>query len=117
MSLKEEAQLHMPEAVNVEGLITKQERINSPSKFAIYCNSTELSISPWDIRFTLMEALGLTGDTVAVVIHGSVAMSPAHAKVFMEALAQSVKSYEEKFGEIDVSKIKEALSPAPPSLP
>jgi hypothetical protein len=34
-------------------------------------------------------------------------MSPFHAKAMLEALQQTIRTYEEKFGEIDITKIQE----------
>jgi len=42
--------------------------------------------------------------------HGTVVMAPAHAKAFLEALQTTVAIYEEKFGEIDLARIKEVTS-------
>lgn len=88
----------------------KQKVIDSPSKFSVYSNSTEFGLSPWDVRMIIKEMTGPPVDNEAVIIHhGTIVMSPAHAKVFLGALQRTMTMYEEKFGEIDVSKIKETL--------
>jgi|GEM_PF-946813 hypothetical protein len=40
--------------------------------------------------------------------HGTVVMSPTHAKAFLEAFQSTIKQFEEKFGEIDLGRIREA---------
>jgi hypothetical protein len=90
--------------------LKQQERIDSPSKFTIYSNSVELGISPWDVRMVLMEILGQSENVVQSRVHGTVTMAPAHAKMFMEALKTTIQKYEDAYGEIDVSKIKEAIT-------
>jgi hypothetical protein len=42
------------------------------------------------------------------MVHGSVVMTPAHAKAFLTGLKQTIDVYEEKFGEIDVQRILDA---------
>jgi hypothetical protein len=76
-----------------------------------------MGISPWDVRMTLMELLGQKDNRIQVEVHGTVVMSPAHAKMFFEALKKTIQNYEEQYGEIDVSKIRAALTSLSPSLP
>jgi hypothetical protein len=40
----------------------------------------------------------------------TVLMSPAHAKAVCEALANTLRLYEEKFGEIDLERIRGAAA-------
>lgn len=91
----------------------RQERMDSPTRFSIYCNSVELGISPWDIRMALMEILGQREDVVQARGHGTVTMSPAHVRIFLEAVKTTIQRYEDQSGEIDVSRIKELLTSTP----
>ena len=86
-----------------------QHRIDSPSKFSIYCNSTEIGLSPWDVRIKLMEGLGGEAGVLEVMVHGTVVMSPLHAKAFLEALQRTIHIYEDNFGPIDISRVNEQL--------
>jgi hypothetical protein len=97
--------------------ISTPKFIDSDSPFLIYCNMTEMSVSPWDVRIKLLESFDNDGIIPVVKKHGVMVMSPAHAKAMLEALEQTVRIYEEKFGEIDLTKIKEAIKAASPSLP
>jgi|SRR5271157_1750012 len=90
----------------------KPKFIDSDSSFLIYCNTTEMSISPWDVRIKLMEAFDNEGSVLIVKKHGIMVMSPVHAKAMLEALEKTVHMYEEKFGEIDMSKVNEAIKSA-----
>jgi hypothetical protein len=91
--------------------------IDSDSRFLIYCNMTEMSVSPWDVRIKLMESFDNEGNVPIVKRHGVMLMSPVHAKAMLEALEQTVRVYEEKFGEIDLAKVKNVIKTASPSLP
>jgi len=81
------------------------QRIDSPTKFSVYCNSTEVLLSPWDMRINVMENIPPKEGQAQLMVHGSVVMSPVHAKALLQALAQTITLYEEKFGELDVQKI------------
>lgn len=81
------------------------ERIDSPAKFSVYCSATEIFLSGWDVRINLMENIPPMGGRPAALVHGSVVMSPVHAKAFAQALSKAMAQYEEKFGEIDVQKV------------
>ncbi len=84
----------------------------------IYCNSTEMSATPWDIRIKLMEMYDADGTTPLVRKHGVLITSPMHAKAMLEALRITVQKYEEAFGVIDLEKIQTAIKTATsPSLP
>jgi hypothetical protein len=84
------------------------DRIDSPTKFSVYSNTTEVMLGAWDIRVNFMENIPPKDGKVAVMVHGSIVMSPAHAKAFLAGLKQTIDLYEDKFGEIDLQKILEA---------
>ena len=81
-----------------------------PEGPSIYANSTEMGISAWDVRIKLGEIVGLGEEpnSIAAKHIATVLMAPAHAKAFYEALGGTLKLYEEKFGEIDLERIRGA---------
>jgi hypothetical protein len=84
------------------------EWVGNETAFSIYINNTEMGLSAWDVRVKLGEILGQKdGGNLIVRNHGMIVMAPAHAKAFLEALQTTVSLYEEKFGEIDLARIKE----------
>jgi hypothetical protein len=84
------------------------ERIDSPEKFSVYCSATEIFLSGWDVRINLMENIPPMGGRPTALVHGSVVMSPVHAKAFQQALKKAIDQYEEKFGELDVQRVLDA---------
>jgi len=81
------------------------QRIDSPAKFAVYCSATEILLSGWDVRINLMESVPPVAGQATILVHGSVVMSPIHAKALAQGLATAVSQYEEKFGELDLKKV------------
>ncbi|MBZ5548628.1 MAG: DUF3467 domain-containing protein [Acidobacteriia bacterium] len=92
----------MPESKDVSKTLNI---VDSDKPFLIYCNSTTMGMTPWDIRIKFMEVFDVEGNNVLAKNHGTVVMSPGHAKAALEALQSTVKQYEEKFGEIDLTRI------------
>lgn len=85
--------------------VTAPERIDSPEKFSVYSSATEIFLSGWDVRINLLENIPPMEGRPIALVHGSVVMSPVHAKAFAQALSKAMAQYEERFGEIDVQKI------------
>lgn len=77
--------------------------------FSIYCNQIEFGYSPWDIRLVIKEMTDVVEEKPVIKKHGTIVMSPAHAKAAVEALQRAISIYEAKFGEIDLSKINETV--------
>lgn len=73
--------------------------------FSIYTNAMQTGFTAYDVRLKIMEVGEQPGQ---YRVHGIVTMTPAHAKILSEVLQGTIRNYEERFGEIDVSKIKEA---------
>ena len=70
------------------------------------------------MRLNLMENIPpIEGGQSTLLIHGSIVMSPIHAKALAQALVAAVAQYEEKFGALDLQKVLDfqnaALNPAP----
>jgi hypothetical protein len=79
---------------------------------SLYVNSVEMGASAWDVRVKLGEAFGQYADGRPIVKHlATLVMSPAHAKAMMEALQITVKTWEDKFGEIDLPRLKQGIGP------
>ncbi len=89
-------------------------RTDSPSKFSVYSNATEIGLSPWDIRIKFMENTG-TGGPLDLTVHGTIVMSPLHAKAFLTALQHTLSIYEEKAGELDFQKVIASFNPQSPA--
>jgi hypothetical protein len=85
-------------------------------QFLVYCNNSEMGLTPWDIRIKFMEVFDREGDNAVIRRHGTVVFSPQHAKAMLESLAETIRVYEEKFGEIDLARIKEVAAVKPPVL-
>ncbi len=88
------------------------EYVPTESRFSVYTNRVEITISTWDVRFKIMEILEKDGDTLRIKKHGDVVMAPLHAKALARALESTIKQYEEKFGEIDLAKHDNLVVPA-----
>ena len=79
-----------------------------------YCNSVQISTSPWDITLELSVLVPIPADqpngvpTVSKTVLNRLLMSPGHAKAFKDALTTSLEQWEDQFGEIP------PLPPMPP---
>ena len=87
---------------------------------ATYVNGAEILTSQWE--FTLLfsqvsatprpeQAGAEPAYQVTKSLVGRFAMSPQHAKAFVEAMHQNVRSYEEQFGEIPLFPQERAVPP------
>lgn len=86
--------------------------VDSEAYFSIYCNNTEMSVSPWDIRIKLMEIVGNEGKLPLIKGHGTVVMPPIHGKSLLTVLESTIQKYEDTFGSIDLTKVHEAIQAA-----
>jgi hypothetical protein len=94
--------------------------VGEENAFSLYVNSTDMSITPWDIRIKIGENIDVKDNKPVVRKYGTITMSPSHAKATLVALQTTIRMFEEKFGEIDLTKINQAVAAAPltpPSLP
>jgi hypothetical protein len=77
-----------------------------PTAGGSYCNDVTLSLSPWDVMidFRQMFAAGQAGvgesPPVAVRLIERIVMSPQHLKAFVQALNETIGTYEEQYGPI-----------------
>lgn len=68
-------------------------------KFNIYCNNIELGLSRYDLVLRIGSA---TNDKVEEL--GQIILSPVHAKVLTNLLAENIRVYEQLFGEINIKE-------------
>jgi len=68
---------------------------------AKYSDQALISHNPFGFTFDFAQQIP---QMHILKILARVAMSPQHAKAFMEALMENVKKYEEKFGEVELTK-------------
>lgn len=89
--------------------IPKFDFVIAPDAFRAYCNQIEFAYSPWDVTFAINEMVGRddAANTIKVVRHGAIVMTPGHAKALLQALAITVQTYEAQFGEIDLHKLQQ----------
>ena len=76
----------------------------------LYSNHTQLMMSNWDLTFDfgLVDLRpGRGSGTKKVDVHSRIIMSPGHAKQFSQVLATTIKTYEEKFGTLNVEPKKD----------
>lgn len=90
----------------------QQTQVNiDPDKIdAKYCDQAMISHNPFGFAFDFAQQIPQMN---ILRILSRIAMSPQHAKAFSEALSDNLKKYEEKFGEIELTKKMrdEAISP------
>ncbi len=66
----------------------------------VYSNQVQVVISPWDLRFIFAELEEATAEEMVVTERVRIAMSPAHARAFLELLSRQLDKYEGGFGPI-----------------
>ncbi len=87
------------------------------TKQFFYCNGAELTVSPFDINLKFLrqvmpeDTVPNTDQQIKLVKEAefTVAMSPAHAKVFLNALFMSVINYEKNIGPISLQSEQQQL--------
>ena len=84
--------------------INKIKTIRSENRFRVYSNHTGLEASNFDIRLTFAEIESSDGSAITVIEHGTVTMSPQHAKAFSANFAQAVRQFESLYGAIEMPK-------------
>jgi hypothetical protein len=63
-----------------------------------YTNAVKISSSPFDVALIVMERI----DTKNATVKARIVMTPLHAKLLAEALADHVQQWEAKHGEIQI---------------
>lgn len=80
--------------------LSKPVFIGKENKFRVYSNHSGVATTNFDITLLFGEIESASGSELTVLQHGSVTMSPHHAKAFSISLSNAVQQYEEKFGVI-----------------
>jgi hypothetical protein len=75
---------------------------DSDNRFDVYSNHTGIMLTGFDVKLLFGMVQAATESEVIILQHGSVVMSPQHAKVFSISLAKAVSDYEKLNGEIRV---------------
>ena len=83
--------------------------------FHVYSNNAEIGFTPWDLRLKFREIVDVKENRPVVNFHGTVVMTPAHAKVLLSALQRSISMYEERFGTVDLTKVLEVVTVSDPT--
>jgi hypothetical protein len=79
---------------------TKIQLTNAPDYRESYANSVQVRVSLWDF-FLLFGTMNQTGpDSVNILNHHGVFLSPPQAKALSNILNQNITQYEATFGEI-----------------
>ncbi len=87
---------------------TKIQLTTAPDYRESYANSVQVRVSLWDF-FLLFGTINQTApDSVSILNHQGVFLSPQQAKALANVLTQNITQYESAFGEIKL----EAQQPA-----
>jgi len=79
---------------------TKIQLTNGPDYRESYANSVQVRVSLWDF-FLMFGTMNQTSpDSVSILNHHGVFLSPQQAKALANILNQNVSQYEQTFGEI-----------------
>jgi CMP-2-keto-3-deoxyoctulosonic acid synthetase len=76
------------------------ERRQSPDHVGLYANSAQVTGSYFDIQVSFGEILEATEQALITEDRVTIKMSPQLAKRLLRILADNIRKYEEKFGEI-----------------
>jgi hypothetical protein len=68
----------------------------------IYTNNVQIGFSNWDAWLQLGEIMGEREGRLLIAPKARVVMSLEHAKAFLKALQDSLRQFEENFGEIQL---------------
>jgi len=79
---------------------------NKTQKQIIYTNSIGVEASVFDVKLKLNYLTSSEKEEVIKNDLCEVVMSPQHAKAFSKVLMNTIKSYEEQFGEIELNAAK-----------
>jgi hypothetical protein len=79
---------------------TKIQLTNAPDYHEGYANSVQVRVSLWDffLMFGIMNQT--SSDSVTILNHHGIYLSPQQAKALANVLNQNVTQYEQAFGEI-----------------
>ncbi|QYR20787.1 DUF3467 domain-containing protein [Paenibacillus sp. sptzw28] len=75
----------------------------SNQKFRTYSNELGITVSLYDFIFEIKE----NNPNGEKITHGTITVSPQHAKSFLQVLAENIAKYEEMFGSIKIPDYRE----------
>lgn len=75
------------------------------AKYGDYANFVKIQHSLMDFRFDFAKTISDVDENI-VYIHSRLFMSPLHAKLFFNALADNISKYESQFGPINLKQDK-----------
>ncbi len=70
----------------------------------IYSDTTRISVSPYDVKITFSVNETLPNNDVQLTEMVTVALSPLHAKAFVEILAKNVEYYERDVMQLNLNE-------------
>ena len=80
----------------------KIKTIYAENKFNAYSNHTGVMTTPYDFKLIFGSIEVATDSELTILEHGSVTISPQHAKAFCKNMFESIEKYESSYGEIKV---------------
>lgn len=75
---------------------------DAENSFDVYSNHTGIMTTSYDLKLMFGSVQAVTGAGISVLKHGSVTLSPQHAKAFCRVLSNTIEQFEAKFGKINV---------------
>ena len=79
---------------------TKINLTNSPDYRENYANSVQVRVSLWDFFLLFGTINQAAPDSVSILNHQGIFLSPQQAKALANVLSQNITQYEATFGEI-----------------
>lgn len=94
-----------------EGTASPIFRLEAERVAGSYCNNVNILNSQWDFMFDFGQLVPVASDgegnmQVELRHIERILMSPAHAKAFLRVLETNVSGWEERFGEIDLTRVQ-----------
>ena len=101
----------MPDELAEDQRIGSLQRIraNSPRRrsadwVSAYANQAQITSSPFDVRLAFSEMQPDEAGELIALERATIVMSPQHAKIMLLLFNQNIVRWEEKFGQIDLTK-------------
>ncbi len=89
-----------------------QEFKQSPLFRTIYANTTKMAYTPWDVRISFSQLVDASQGGSIIEEEVCLVMSPQHAKVVAAIWQDTIRQYENKFGEVpDLREVSKAFVP------
>lgn len=75
---------------------------DAENMFDVYSNHTGIITTSYDLKLLFGAVQDATASGISVLRHGSVILSPQHAKVLCRALTEAIGQFEATYGEINL---------------